>query len=273
MRKQAIGIFDSGYGGLTILKDIVERLPQYDYIYLGDNARAPYGNKSFDTVYEYTLQGVKTLFNKGCELVLLACNTSSAKALRSIQQKDLQKWNSTKRVLGVIRPTTERLNTFTTTNKIGLFATTGTVRAQSYVIEGQKLFPEITLYQEDCPIWVPLIENNELANKGTDYFVQQHVNHLLAIDKDIDAIILACTHYPLLSSTIRKFLPPSIKLISQGILVATALESYLQRHSELEQLLSTNQSVQYFTTGDAEIFNQRSTVFLKQTIRANSLHL
>ena len=212
MIQQPIGVFDSGYGGLTVLKEIVATLPQYDYIYLGDNARAPYGPRSFDTVYEYTLQCVRWFFNQGCPLVILACNTASAKALRTIQQNDLPNIAPSKRVLGVLRPTTERIGEYTTTGSVGILATTGTVLSNSYSIEIEKFFPDLDVYQEACPMWVPLVENNEFDGPGADYFVKRHIDSLLANSAEIDTILLACTHYPLLKPALREVVGPKVAL-------------------------------------------------------------
>jgi glutamate racemase len=265
-----IGVFDSGYGGLTILKELVKQLPQYDYLYLGDNARAPYGTRSFDTVYHYTLECVKHLFSKGCHLVILACNTASAKALRNIQQLDLPHIAPDRRVLGVIRPTTEVVGTFTDTQHIGIFATAGTVLSESYLVEIKKFFPDIHVVQEACPMWVPLIENGEFDSAGADYFVEKHVKHLLAQSPDIDAVLLGCTHYPLLIKKIRQFLPPSIRIINQAEIVAHSLSEYLQRHPELEAKCSKNGQRTFYTTDSTEAFDRQSAVFFGQKVK--SLH-
>ncbi len=269
----AIGVFDSGYGGLTVLKEFVKTLPQYDYIYLGDNARAPYGNRSFDTVHQYTLECVKHLFDMGCPLVILACNTASAKALRTIQQKDLQNIDATKRVLGVIRPTTELVGTLTKTQHVGVFATAGTVASQSYVVETNKFFPDVQVTQEACPMWVSLVENNEFNKAGADYFVKQHIESLLQRDDKIDTIVLGCTHYPLLIEKIKQFLPPQITLLSQGEIVANSLQDYLQRHPEMQSRLSAKSELQFFTTDDVETFNQHASVFFGKAIEAKHLAL
>ncbi len=265
-----IGVFDSGYGGLTILKELVKQLPQYDYLYFGDNARAPYGTRSFDTVYHYTLECVKHLFSKGCHLVILACNTASAKALRNIQQLDLPHIAPDRRVLGVIRPTTEVVGTFTDTQHIGIFATAGTVLSESYLVEIKKFFPDIHVVQEACPMWVPLIENGEFDSAGADYFVEKHVKHLLAQSPDIDAVLLGCTHYPLLIKKIRQFLPPSIRIINQAEIVAHSLSEYLQRHPELEAKCSKNGQRTFYTTDSTEAFDRQSAVFFGQEVK--SLH-
>lgn len=265
-----IGVFDSGYGGLTILRELVKQLPQYDYLYLGDNARAPYGTRSFDTVYHYTLECVKHLFSKGCHLVILACNTASAKALRNIQQLDLPHIAPDRRVLGVIRPTTEVIGTFTDTQHIGIFATVGTVLSESYLVEIKKFFPDIHVVQEACPMWVPLIENGEFDSDGADYFVKKHVEHLLAQSPDIDAVLLGCTHYPLLIKKIRQFLPAYIRIINQAEIVAHSLTDYLQRHPELEAKCSKNGKRTFYTTDSTEAFDRQSAVFFGQEVK--SLH-
>ncbi len=268
-----IGVFDSGYGGLTILKELVNTLPQYDYLYLGDNARAPYGSRSFDTVYEYTLECVKKLFDQGCEIVILACNTASAKALRTIQQKDLPTLDAKKRVLGVIRPTTEIVGNYSKTGHIGIFATAGTVSSESYIIEIQKFFPQLTVFQEACPMWVPLIENNEINNPGTDYFVQKHIDALFAKSKYIDTIILGCTHYPILIPTIEKHLPPGINLLTQGTIVAHSFKNYLDRHAEIENTISKQGSLSFLTTDSTEQFDSHASLFFGQEVKSKHLGL
>ena len=268
-----IGVFDSGYGGLTILKELVAAMPEYDYLYLGDNARAPYGSRSFDTVYEYTLQCVNQLFDKGCELVVLACNTASAKALRTIQQKDLPNIDPDKRVLGVIRPTTEVVGNYSKTNHVGIFATSGTVSSQSYVIEIEKFFPHINVFQEACPMWVPLIENNELDNIGTDYFVKKHIDKLFSQSSSIDTIILACTHYPLLKPVIEKYLPEGVKLLTQGHIVSEGLKDYLTRHPEMEKRITKTSNLQFYTTDSAETFDKNASLFFKQNVISQHLSL
>lgn len=265
-----IGVFDSGYGGLTILRELVNQLPEYDYLYLGDNARAPYGTRSFDTVYHYTLECVKHLFSKGCPLVILACNTASAKALRNIQQLDLPHIAPKKRVLGVIRPTTEVIGNYTATNHIGIFATAGTVASESYLVEIEKFFPNAQVFQEACPMWVPLIENGEFESAGADYFVKKHVEQLLHQSPTIDAVLLGCTHYPLLIKKIRQFLPPHIRIINQADIVAHSLANYLQRHSEMEVQCSKNGKRIFYTTDSTETFDRQSAVFFGQEVK--SLH-
>lgn len=268
-----IGVFDSGYGGLTILKELVNTLPQYDYLYLGDNARAPYGSRSFDTVYEYTLQSVKALFDQGCELVILACNTASAKALRTIQQKDLPIIAPNKRVLGVIRPTTEIVGNYTKTNEVGIFATSGTVTSQSYVMEIEKFFPDIKVFQEACPMWVPLIENNELNGVGANYFVEKHVQHLFSQSKNIDTVILGCTHYPLLKPLIEKHLPKGVQILTQGHIVAEGLKDYLVRHPEMEVRITKNNQREFLTTDSTEIFDKHASLFFGQEVKSKHLCL
>ena len=251
---QPIGIFDSGYGGLTILKEIITKLPQHDYIYLGDNARAPYGMRSFETVYRYTLECVKWLFGQGCPLVILACNTASAKALRTIQQNDLPKMNGERRVLGVIRPTSEIIGAYTKTNNIAILATTG-------------------VYQEACPMWVPLVENNEYEKPGADYFVRKHLDNILEKEKNIDTILLACTHYPLLKSKIDQFLPAGITLLSQGEIVANSLADYLHRHPEIESKCSKNKFRIFFTTDSTEDFDNHASIFFGEPVRSEHADL
>ena len=233
-----IGVFDSGYGGLTVLKEIVKKLPQYDYIYLGDNARSPYGNRSYETVYRYTLQCVNWFFDQGCHLVILACNTASAKALRTIQQNDLPITSPGKKVLGVLRPTTEIIGKYSETKSVGVLATAGTVQSGSYPIEIKKFFPDVNVYQEACPMWVPLIENNEHLEHGADYFIKKNIHSIFEKGENIDVILLACTHYPLMQEKIKEYMPVDVKLISQGEIVADSLADYLVRHPEIEILCS-----------------------------------
>ncbi len=266
-----IGIFDSGYGGLTILSKIREQLPDYDYIYLGDNARAPYGTRSFDVVYKYTLECVERLFAMGCRLVILACNTASAKALRSIQQHDLPRIDPDRRVLGIIRPTVEALGRKTRNRHVGLLATPGTVQSQSYPLEIKKLYPDIQLSSEACPMWVPLIENNEYNNEGADYFIRKNLRSLLAADPRIDTLILGCTHYPILEAKIRRLLPAAITLLTQGAITARSLEDYLRRHPEMDARCTKQGSCRYLTTESVEKFSQSASVFLKEEIRAEQL--
>ncbi|MBN1462825.1 MAG: glutamate racemase [Paludibacteraceae bacterium] len=268
-----IGIFDSGYGGLTILDEIRAQLPQYDYIYLGDNARTPYGSRSFDVVYEYTLQCVKQLFEMGCHLVILACNTASAKALRNIQQKDLHTLDSSRRVLGVIRPTVEIIGDITKTKHVGLLGTLGTIQSNSYPLEIKKLFPDISVTGEACPLWVPIIENNEHMYQGADYFVKKNIENLLRKDDKIDSIILGCTHYPLLINKIKAYTPSHITIVSQGKYVAQSLLQYLQRHPEIEAKCTKNGEVQFFTTESVEKFQSSASIFLQQKVEAKRITL
>lgn len=271
--KQPIGVFDSGYGGLTVLKEIVKQLPDYDYLYLGDNARAPYGTRSFETVYEYTLQCVKQLFDIGCPLVILACNTASAKALRNIQQKDLPQIAPGKRVLGVIRPTTEVVGKYSKTGHIGVLGTTGTITSNSYPIEIKKFYPDITVHQEACPMWVPIVENNQFESEGADFFIQQNLDNLLSKDKSIDTIILGCTHYPLLINKIKKYLPGNITLLSQGEIVAKSLVDYLKRHTVLEQKCSKGSSIDFYTTDSPENFDSAACMFYGKKVKSKHLEL
>lgn len=268
-----IGIFDSGYGGLTVMKQILAKLPQYDYIYLGDNARAPYGNRSFETVYHYTLECVKWFFRNGCHLVILACNTASAKALRTIQQKDLPTLAPDKRVLGVIRPTSEIIGQFTKTRHVGILATTGTVQSNSYAMEIEKTFPDVSVYQEACPMWVPLIENNEHTGPGADFFVKKHIDSLISKSDKIDTILLACTHYPLLINTIKQFLPPGIQILSQGEIVAASLADYLKRHPEMEKMCSKNRHYRFFTTDSVEDFDNHASIFFGNPVKSAHVSL
>ncbi len=263
--KGAIGVFDSGYGGLTILDKIRGKMPEYDYIYLGDNARTPYGTRSFEVVYNFTLQAVRKLFELGCPLVILACNTASAKALRSIQQIDLPQIAPWKRVLGVIRPTVECIGEMTTTRHIGVLATTGTIKSESYPLEVRKLFPDITITGEACPMWVPLVENNESQSEGADYFIRQHIERLLQKDPLIDTILLGCTHYPLLMDKIRKFTPSHIRIIAQGEYVAESLQDYLKRHPEMDNLCSQGGTCRFLTTESEQKFKESASIFLSQT--------
>lgn len=268
-----IGVFDSGFGGLSILREIRKVLPQYDYIFLGDNARAPYGNRSYQLVYEFTLQAVKYLFSQGCHLVILACNTASAKALRSIQQRDLNGLDPSRRVLGVIRPTVEEIGNITKSRKVGLFGTPGTVQSLSYDIEIAKMHPDIKVYSHACPMWVPLVENRESDGPGADYFVEKDVKALMSQCADIDAIILGCTHYPLLYDKIRKYTPESVKIIEQGPIVAASLKDYLSRHPDMEQRCTKNGTCQYSTTEDASRFSPLASIFVNHTVEAKHVIL
>jgi len=267
-----IGVFDSGYGGLTVLKEIVKTLPAYDYIYLGDNARAPYGPRSFDTVYRYTWQCVEWFFRQGCPLVILACNTASAKALRSIQQKDLEKYPG-KKVLGVIRPTTELIGNYSKTKSVGILGTQGTVISNSYPIEIAHLFPDLNVYQQACPMWVPLIENNEYETEGADFFIKKNLEQLLEQSSIIDTVLLACTHYPILKDKLEKLLPSQIKLLSQGDIVSAATQNYLQRHPEIETKLSRQGKRYFYTTDSPEDFDVHARVFFGEPVASQHTDL
>lgn len=270
---QPIGIFDSGYGGLTVLKEIEKELPQYDLLYLGDNARAPYGPRSFETVYHYTLECVKHLFGMGCHLVVLACNTASAKALRTIQQNDLPKIAPGKRVLGVIRPTTEIIGNLSKSGHVGVLGTYGTVSSGSYLIEIEKFFPQLRVSQEACPMWVPLIENNELNNEGADYFIRKNVENLLKKDPGIDAVILACTHYPIIENKIRQYLPQDVRLLSQGPIVSKGLKDYLKRHPEIDANCSKGGGRSFYTTDEPEGFDKAASLFYGGPVKSKHLSL
>jgi len=273
MSTAPIGVFDSGYGGLTILKELKHTLPQYDYIYLGDNARAPYGPRSYDTVYQYTLEAVNWFFNQGCSLVILACNTASAKALRTIQQKDLPKMAPDKRVLGVIRPTTEILGNFSTTQQVGILGTLGTIQSDSYPIELAKFFPHLKVFQQACPLWVPLIENGEHDQPGADYFVKSYLDQLFSKSADIDTLLLACTHYPLLADKIRAFMPKGVNIISQGAIVAKSLAKYLESHPGLAQKCSQSGQLSFYTTDNPQAFELQASTFFGQKIEAKHTDL
>lgn len=268
-----IGIFDSGYGGLTILSEIQKHMPQYDYCYLGDNSRAPYGSRSFDVVYKFTLQAVEALFGMGCNLIILACNTASAKALRSIQQQDLPLIDPEKRVLGVIRPTVEVIGDLTRSRHVGILGTTGTIQSKSYPIEINKLFPDIKVTGEACPMWVPLVENGEHETKGAKYFIKKNLHNLFIKDPLIDTLILGCTHYPLLTSSIRRYVPNGTRLISQGELVAHSLENYLQRHPSMEEACTKGGNTRYFTTEYPKKFSETASIFLKKEIEVERIEL
>ncbi len=272
-REQSIGFFDSGFGGLTILKEIEAKLPNYNYIYLGDNARAPYGTRSFETVYEYTLQAVKKLFSLNCKLVIIACNTASAKALRSIQQKDLPALFPDKRILGIIRPCSEQANLFTQNNNLGIFATKGTVQSKSYEIEIHKFFPNIKVQTHACPMWVPLVENNEANSEGANFFVQKEIQALLNKNPNIDSILLGCTHYPLLLQKIKEFTPKHISIISQGEIVAKSLVDYLNRHPEIENDCKKDGKTTFYTTDSTESFNKIGSLFLGKEINSQKIIL
>jgi len=268
-----IGIFDSGYGGLTVLKEIIKKLPRHDYIYLGDNARAPYGNRSFETVYRYTLECVEWFFSRGCPLVILACNTASAKALRTIQQNDLPGIDKEKRVLGVIRPTTEVIGGFSESKHIGILGTAGTVSSNSYVLEIQKFYPDIKVYQQSCPMWVPLVENNEYDNHGTDFFVKKYIQQLLKQDEAIDTILLACTHYPLLLDKIKEYSPADMKILTQGEIVAESLADYLLRHPEIEGRCSKNRNREFYTTDSTDDFDNHASIFFGEKVQSKHVDL
>jgi glutamate racemase len=261
-----IGVFDSGYGGLTVLKEFVKEIPGYDFVYLGDNARNPYGNRSFETVYNYSLQAIKALFSMGCNLIIVACNTASAKALRSIQQIDLPKIDCTKRVLGVIRPTVEILGKLSRAKRIGIVGTIGTINSESYLIEIRKFSPEIKVYQEACPMWVPLVENNEIDNVGADYFVKKNLENLFVKDSAIDTLVLGCTHYPLLMPVIRKFIPAGVTVVSQDLIVAKSLRDYLRRHPKMDSRCSKNNTIQFYTTDSTETFDKLGKIFFNRGI-------
>lgn len=267
-----IGIFDSGYGGLTILSEIRKKIPDYDFLYLGDNARAPYGNRSFDIVYEYTLEAVKLLFSRGCHLVILACNTASAKALRTIQQQDLPFLDSDKRVLGVIRPSTEEIGQLTRSKHVGVLATEGTVQSKSYILELQKFAPEIVVNQHACPLWVPLIENNKHFSEAGKKIISEDVIALLTKDPKIDTIVLGCTHYPLVQEYLESIISPEIKVVSQGEIVASKLEQYLLNHPELASKCSKKNQIHYLTTEDSKIFDENATRFLKSEVNSETVH-
>ena len=268
-----IGIFDSGYGGLTILKAIRELLPQYDYAYLGDNARAPYGTRSFDIVYQFTRQAVLKLFEMGCQLVILGCNTASAKALRSIQQNDLPNIDPLRRVLGVIRPTAEVVGKLTETKHVGILATPGTIKSDSYNIEINKLWPELSVTGVACPLWVPIVENNEATGAGADYFVKKRIDHILWLDPDIDTLILGCTHYPILMPKIKQYVPEGVKIVSQGEYVAESLKDYLACHTDMDARCTKNGTVRYYTTENADKFKEAARIFITEDIQVEHIDL
>lgn len=268
-----IGIFDSGYGGLTILKGIRRALPQYDYLYLGDNARAPYGTRSFDVVFDFTRQAVEELFRRGCHLVILACNTASAKALRSIQQHVLPVSYPDRRVLGVIRPTVEAVGEISRSGHIGLLATPGTVRSHSYRMEIEKLYPDMKITETSCPMWVPLVETGEADGEGADYFVRKYIDGIMTCDPEIDTLVLGCTHYPLLLPKIRKFTPANVNILSQGEIVGLSLADYLRRHPEIDAKCTKGAATEFLTTENAEIFDRLASLFLDSTIRSARIAL
>ena len=271
MSNTPIGIFDSGYGGLTVFRSIADRLPQYNYIYLGDNARSPYGDHSFDTIYKYTLECVEWLFAQGCELVILACNTASAKALRTIQQKDLPLKYPGKRVLGVIRPTAEVIGDFTASKTVGVMGTRGTVNSQSYLLEINKFFPDIKVHQQSCPMWVPLIENNEHLQSGADFFINEYCDQLMQQSEAIDCVLLACTHYPLLLPKLKTVFPDYINILTQGEIVASSLVSYLERHPEMEGKLGAGGTRAFYTSGDPQTFDERASIFFGEELKSGSM--
>ena len=268
-----IGIFDSGYGGLTILHGIRQMLPEYDYLYLGDNARAPYGPRSFDVVYEFTRQAVVKLFEMGCHLVILGCNTASAKALRSIQQIDLPKIDPERRVLGVIRPTAEVIGSLTKTRHVGVLATEGTIKSESYNLEIRKLYPDIQVSGVACPFWVPLVEYNEADSPGADYFVKKRIDQIMRLDAEIDTLILGCTHYPLLMPKILKYLPAGVRVVPQGEYVAESLKAYLERHPQMEQRCARGGTVNYLTTENPEKFKEQAQIFLHEPVEVENISL
>lgn len=268
-----IGVFDSGYGGLTILSEIQSLMPEYDYCYLGDNSRAPYGSRSFDVVYEFTKQAVLSLFDMGCNLVILACNTASAKALRTIQQKDLPHIDPDKRVLGVIRPTAEIIGPITQSRHVGILGTTGTIQSESYSIEINKLFPDIKVSGEACPMWVPLVENREYENEGADYFIKKNLSNILSKDPQIDTLILGCTHYPILLNKIKSFLPDGVTAIAQGEYIARSLQDYLHRHPEMDKVCTKGNVTKYYTTESPQKFSEAATIFLNKDIEVNRITL
>jgi len=274
MNTSPIGVFDSGYGGLTVLKELVKVLPEYDFLYLGDNARTPYGTRSFEVVYEYTLQSVKYLFSHNCPLVILACNTASAKALRNIQQLDLPKIAPDRRVLGVIRPSVEKVAEITTNGHVGVLGTVGTVVSESYPIELEKWAGGRvkSTVQEACPMWVPIVENNEIGTEGAEYFIRKNIQNILQKDKDLDTLVLGCTHYPLLIDTIQKYVPENIKILQQGEITAEKLLEYLNRHPEMDNRLSKNQNLRFQTTESAENFNGKAALFMGRKVEAEHVH-
>ena len=274
MNNSPIGVFDSGYGGLTVLRELVKTLPGYDFLYLGDNARTPYGTRSFEVVYEYTLQSVKYLFNQNCPLVIIACNTASAKALRNIQQLDLPKIAPDRRVLGVIRPSVEKVAEITVNGHVGVLGTVGTVVSESYPIELEKWSGGrvVSTVQEACPMWVPIVENNEIGTEGAAYFIKKNIRNILQKDKDLDTLVLGCTHYPLLIDTIQKYVPENIKILQQGEITAEKLFEYLKRHPEMDNRLSKNKNVRFQTTESSENFNGKAALFMGHKVSAEHVH-
>lgn len=267
-KDRPIGIFDSGVGGLTIMKEVLKALPEYDYVYLGDNARAPYGTRSFDSILKYTLECCNYLFDKGCRLIILACNTASAKALRTIQQNHLPLIDPERRILGILRPTTETVGLYTQSRHIGILGTPATISSDSYVIEIKRFFPDIATFQQACPMWVPLVENMEHEHSGADYFVDKYLKQLFLQSDKIDTLVLACTHYPFLYNKIRQSIPSGITILNQGTIVASALKSYLVRHPEIEQHCSKNYQRFFYTTDDTIDFERKASIFFEATIKA-----
>lgn len=268
-----IGIFDSGYGGLTILHGIRQLLPQYDYLYLGDNARAPYGSRSFEVVYQFTRQAVLRLFERGCHLVILGCNTASAKALRTIQQRVIPEIDPNRRVLGIILPTVEAIGDLTTSRHVGILATEGTIRSESYNLEIKKLYPDITVSGQACPLWAAIVEANEADSPGADYFVGKRIDQLMRRDPQIDAIILGCTHYPLLMPAIVRHVPPGVRIVPQGQYVANSLQNYLARHPQIEQRCSKGAGVHYLTTENPDKFKESALLFLHEQVNVEKIEL
>lgn len=275
MRTSPIGVFDSGYGGLTVLKELIKAIPEYDFLYLGDNARTPYGTRSFDVVYDYTLQAVNYLFEQGCPLVIIACNTASAKALRNIQMLDLPRIAPDNRVLGVIRPSVEKVSEITKNGHVGVLGTVGTVVSESYPIELEKWSEGRvkSTIQEACPMWVPLVENNEIENAGADYFVQKNIDSIFSKDETIDTLILGCTHYPLLIDVIKKYVPENVNILTQGAIVAEKLLDYLKRHPEMEKRLTKGKTLDYQTTESAATFESKAALFMGSEVNAKTVHL
>lgn len=273
LSKGPIGVFDSGYGGLTVLRSLVDTLPGYDFCYLGDSARSPYGNRSFETVYQYTLEAVQWFFQQGCPLVVLACNTASAKALRTIQQNDLPRMAPDRRVLGVIRPTTEVIGNYSAHQQVGILATQGTVLSESYPIEIQKFFPSLRVVQEACPMWVPLIENNEQDSEGADYFVKKHLDSIFQKAPELDVLLLACTHYPLLRKKIEKYLPAGVQVLSQGNLVAASLADYLHRHPEMAERCAKMGTLRFHTTDNPADFDAHAANFFGAPVKSLQVHI
>lgn len=273
MMNAPIGVFDSGYGGLTVLKELVKALPEYDFLYFGDNARTPYGTRSFDVVYEYSLQAVKFLLSQNCPLIIFACNTASAKALRNIQELDLPFIAPDRRVLGVIRPSVEKVAEITVNGHVGVLGTVGTVVSESYPIELQKWSEGrvVSTVQEACPMWVPIVENNEIYTEGADYFIKRNIENILKKDQQLDTLILGCTHYPLLLKVIKKYIPENISILEQGHIVSEKLIDYLKRHSEIDQRISRNRKIVFQTTESAEIFEKKSALFMGQKVRAEKI--